>query len=82
MTTILAIDDEPNNLKLIQMYLADTDYRIMTALNGAEGLQVLSQHHDHVDVILLDRMMPVMDGMEFMVKLRENDTFTHLPVIM
>lgn len=82
MTTVLAIDDEPNNLKLIQMYLADTGYRVLTALNGAEGLRVLSQYHEQIAVILLDRMMPVMDGMEFMARLRENETFVHLPVIM
>ena len=82
MTTILAIDDEPNNLKLIQMYLADTNYQLLTASNGFEGWQVLTQCHDTVDVILLDRMMPVMDGMEFMKKLRQQDEFVHLPVIM
>ena len=82
MTTVLAIDDEANNLKLIQMYLGDTGYRILTANNGVEGWDVLMQHREQIDVILLDRMMPVMDGMEFMVNLRQQEEFVHLPVIM
>lgn len=82
MTTLLAIDDEPKNLKLIRMYLADTDYTVLTANNGAEGWKVLTEASPPIDVILLDRMMPVMDGMAFMLKLRAHPDFAHLPVIM
>ena len=82
MTTVLAIDDEPKNLKLIQMYLADTGYKVLTADNGVEGWNILTQEREQINVILLDRMMPVMDGMEFMVNLRKQEEFVHLPVIM
>ena len=82
MTTVLAIDDEPKNLKLIQMYLADTGYKVLTADNGVEGWQHFTQEREQINVILLDRMMPVMDGMEFLVNLRKQEEFVHLPVIM
>jgi CheY-like chemotaxis protein/anti-sigma regulatory factor (Ser/Thr protein kinase) len=82
MTTLLAIDDEPKNLKLIRLYLADTDYTVLTAVNGEEGWKTLTETQPPVDVILLDRMMPVMDGMEFMSRLRANPEFAHLPVVM
>lgn len=82
MTTILAIEDESQNLKLLQKYLIDTSYTLLTAGNGAEGWEVLTQHRDVIKVILLDRMMPVMDGMEFLMKLKQEKPFPHTPVIM
>ena len=82
MITLLAIDDEPKNLKLLRMYLADTGYTVLTASNGAEGWRVLTEAPFPIDVILLDRMMPVMDGMTFMTMLRAHPEFAHLPVIM
>ena len=82
MTTILVIDDEPENLELIRRFLERTDYQILTARHGAEGWVLLMQHADTVKVILLDQMMPVMTGMEFLAKLQQEPSFAHLPVIM
>lgn len=83
MTTLLAIDDEPKNLKLLRMYLAETNYTVLTAANGEEGWALLTAAPaPAVDVILLDRMMPVMDGMAFLLKLRAEPRFATIPVIM
>ena len=82
MTTILAIDDEPQNLRLLQLYLSDTDYTVLTAENGSEGWKLLVTYGDRVSVILLDRMMPVMNGMEFLARLKKDADFAHIPVIM
>lgn len=82
MTTILAIDDEPKNLKLIQLYLMDTGYEILTATSGVEGWELLTQCDTGVDVILLDRMMPIMNGIQFMEKIKQEPAWTHIPVIM
>ena len=68
--TILAIDDEPRNLRLIERYLCDTNYDLLTAKDGVEGWDMLQRNADKVDVILLDRMMPNMDGMAFMQKIK------------
>lgn len=82
MTTILAIDDEPLNLRLIERYLSDTDYMLLTASNGAEGWDLLIQQRDTINVILLDRMMPIMDGMEFLRRIKQDETLAYVPVIM
>jgi CheY-like chemotaxis protein/anti-sigma regulatory factor (Ser/Thr protein kinase) len=82
MATLLAIDDEPTNLKLLRRYLAETDYTVLTAANGEEGWALLTTAAPPVEVILLDRMMPGMDGMAFMDTLRADPRFAAIPVIM
>lgn len=82
MSTILIIDDEPQNIRLIQRQFADTNYTFLTAENGAEGWNILTQYSDRISVILLDRMMPVMDGMQFLAQLKQHPEFSHIPVIM
>lgn len=81
--TILVIDDEPVNQYLIQSYLEDIDlFKIITADDGVEGLTILEKEDENIDLILLDRMMPNMDGMEFMKRLKANPKFSSIPVIM
>lgn len=82
MATILVIDDESQNIRLLQRYLAETGHTLLTANNGADGWALLAQHGDAINVILLDRMMPVMDGMEFMALLKQEERFSFIPVIM
>lgn len=82
MTTVLAIDDEPRNLRLIQAYLADTEYQVLTATSGAEGWSILTQSNEAISVILLDRMMPGTDGIAMMDKLKHDENLAHIPVIM
>ena len=81
MYKILAVDDEPKNLKLIEAYLEDDDYEIITAANGVEGWKALNAN-DTFDLVLLDRMMPEMNGMELLAKIKSDDTLKTLPVIM
>ena len=59
---ILLIDDEDDILEFIRYNLEKSGYEVYTARNGAEGLQQAATHHPHL--ILLDVMMPVMDGIE------------------
>jgi DNA-binding response OmpR family regulator len=75
--TILVIDDKASVVRLLREYLAEHGYRIVSAPNGREALYVA--RHEKPDLILLDIMMPEMDGFEFMRTYRkERDT----PVIM
>ncbi len=75
--TILVVDDKKEMVALVQAYLAQEGYRVVTAGNGREALFVA--RHEKPDLILLDLMMPEMGGYEFMqVYRREADT----PVIM
>lgn len=79
---ILIVDDEPNNLRALQLDLEDTGYSILTANDGVEGWEILERENTKVTAILLDRMMPRMDGIQFMKKLKATPDFTNIPVIM
>jgi len=75
--TILVVDDTPGVVRLLREYLTEHGYRIVSATNGREALYVA--RHEKPDLLLLDIMMPEMDGFEFMKTFRkERDT----PVIM
>ena len=80
MPKILAVDDDNKNLLLIEGFL--DDYDITTASNGAEGWDILNKGTENFDLILLDRMMPVMNGMELLKKIKSDKTFKTIPVIM
>ena len=82
MAKILIIDDEPNNVQLLKMDLEDEGHDIVSGCDGVDGWRVLEEHGTSIRLILLDRMMPNMDGMEFMAKIKEHDTFKAIPVIM
>ena len=62
--TILVVDDEPRLVSLVEAYLTQSGYRVMTASNGREALSVAE--HQEPDLIILDIMMPEKDGYEFM----------------
>ncbi len=75
--TILVVDDKANMRTLIKDYLLEKDFRVVTAENGREALFVA--RHEKPDLILLDIMMPEMDGYEFIPAYRkESDT----PIIL
>jgi len=75
--TILVVDDEKRLVSLVESYLAQEGYRVVSANNGVEALPVAS--HEKPDLIILDIMMPEMDGYEFMRQHRkEQDT----PIIL
>ena len=74
---ILAIDDQPGILKVIEMELTEHGFRVLTATNGREGLAVAEQHRP--DLVLLDVVMPEMSGIEVLRELRER---SNVPVIL
>ena len=75
--TILIVEDDVNIRELLQLYLAQEGYRIETAQDGADGLRTFKRAHP--DLVLLDLMMPVMDGTQMIRELR---TFSNTPVIV
>lgn len=82
---ILAIDDELNNLEIIEEFIKlnpEIEHKIIKCQNGQEGFDVLMEEQHHIDVILLDRMMPIMDGVEFLKKLNNYPELKKIPVIM
>ena len=78
--TILVIDDTPQNVTLLEDVLTSKGYIVITASCGKEGLQAIQQHSP--DLILLDIMMPDMDGYEVCHKIREMEGQKLTPVVM
>jgi CheY-like chemotaxis protein len=78
---ILAVDDEAFNLDILSEYLDADGYEVILACNGVEALEKLEAHED-IDVIVLDRMMPLMSGMEFLAVIKPQERFLSIPVIM
>ncbi|MDJ0782516.1 MAG: response regulator [Desulfosarcinaceae bacterium] len=77
---VLVVDDEPKNVKLLTAKLADQSYTIKAAFNGAEALEMVHRHSP--DLILLDVMMPGMDGYEVTQQLKQNEATKAIPIIM
>jgi DNA-binding response OmpR family regulator len=77
MNKILIIDDDARLVKNVETYLADFDYHIEGALNGMEGLEKVKSFHP--DLIILDLMMPKMDGLEVCREIRKDN---QVPIIM
>ena len=80
MTTLLLVDDEPMNRDALQRRLVRSGYRVLTAESGAQALEAVGAHH--VDLVLLDVMMPGIDGIETVRRLRQSRSVSELPVIM
>ena len=79
-STILVVDDEPQGLQLLQTVLATEGYNIISAEHGAQAL-VLA-YNNRPDVILLDVMMPDLDGFEVCRRLRADETLRHVPILL
>jgi len=77
---ILVVDDQPQNIELLEAYLVPQGYEIVTAANGEEALGKLSGNQ--IDLLLLDVMMPGIDGFEVIRRVRQDDTHRLLPIIL
>jgi len=77
---ILVVDDDPRLLHIVQMYLAIEEFDVITALNGEEGLRHVEA--DKPDLVILDIMMPGMDGIEMCRRIRTNPETAAIPVLM
>jgi DNA-binding response OmpR family regulator len=78
---ILTIDDQDEDLEIMNHILHKQNYETVSAANGIEALEILEKDQNF-DVILLDRMMPKMDGITFLRRIKENAELHNLPVIM
>jgi len=76
---ILVVDDNPQNIQFLGSLLMGQSYEVGVAQNGLEALKFLDERIP--DLILLDIMMPEMDGLEFCTILKNKDTLSHIPVI-
>jgi adenylate cyclase len=79
-STVLVVDDQPQNRRLLQAVLEPHGYRVLPAASGPEALDILSGAD--VDLVLLDILMPAMDGYEVCRRIRATSDTAYLPVIM
>lgn len=77
---ILVVDDDPDDLKMISMILGPEGYQVVTAENGREALQKVEA--EDPDLIILDVMMPELDGFAACAKLKSSPDHKGIPVIL
>jgi two-component system, chemotaxis family, chemotaxis protein CheY len=80
--TILIVDDSLDHQELLRMILEGEGYRVASAYNGKEALEVLLNNDQRFCMILLDLMMPLMDGPTFRKNQLENEKISAIPVII
>lgn len=77
---VLIVEDDNDFQDIYQLYLQGESFKVLTALNGKEAMAVLEK--ETPDLIILDLIMPVMDGEEFYVWLRAQEKWHRIPVII
>ncbi len=78
---ILVVEDDAFNLDILRFHFARAGSEVIPATDGLIALERLEEHRD-VAVIVLDRMMPNMDGMQFFNAIKDNPCYRHIPVVM
>ena len=79
--TILVVEDMAINRAILNKLLC-SHYRVKSAVNGQEGYELLQAEHAQIDLVLLDLMMPVMDGFQFMELLTHDRVLSKIPVVI
>lgn len=80
--SLLVLDDEPLNLEIIGEYLSDSNYQITFFEDPELAWQTLSERPYDFDVVIMDRMMPKLDGLSMLKLIKADGRMKHLPVIM
>ncbi len=81
-TTILAVDDKQTNLLMLETMLQAEEYQVVTANDGVEAWERLQQEGARFQAVLLDRIMPNMDGLQVLEKMKGDPNLKNIPVIM
>ena len=77
---VLVVDDILPNVKLLEAKLMSEYYDVLTATSGAQALEKIE--HENPDIVLLDVMMPGMDGFEVCTTIKKNPLLAHIPIVM
>ncbi len=78
---VLVVEDEPSNREIAEIILTSAGHRVFTAADGQEALRFLFDGAQPVDVVLMDILMPVMNGLEATAALRADPRTRDLPII-
>lgn len=79
---ILSVDDSTATRHFIKKAIDVIGFEFLEAADGEEGMKVVERENGQIDLILLDRHMPVMDGIEMLQALKSNDAYKNIPVTM
>ncbi|MGK0290168.1 MAG: CheY-like chemotaxis protein/anti-sigma regulatory factor (Ser/Thr protein kinase) [bacterium] len=80
--TLLVVDNNLPNQKLLSLILGEHNIHIISATTGAEALNILEKSSKKIDMIILEWMLPGMDGLSLLRKIKDNDQWHDLPVLM
>jgi CheY-like chemotaxis protein len=80
MTSILVVDDEPNNQRILNYTLRKAGYETFSVSNGEAALKLLAE--TSIDLAILDVAMPIMDGLTLLKHIRTDPKFTNLPIVI
>jgi CheY-like chemotaxis protein len=80
MATILVVEDEFGITEVLQSALADAGHVVVTAINGKQGLELLKEKRP--ELIILDYMMPVLDGLGMLRAMRDNPEYCDIPAVL
>ena len=80
MSLVLVVEDEPGIAELFDAALTDEGYRVLTAMNGKQGLEALAR--ERPDLVFCDYMMPVMDGAAMLGAMAAEPALQGIPVVM
>ena len=78
--TVLVVDDDPDIAQLVRMQLENNGYRVLTASRGHKALEMVRT--DEIDLIVLDRILPDMDGLDILDELKGAPSYATIPIIM
>jgi len=76
---ILIVEDNPLNMRLIEMVLKSKSYTLLKATDGEEALDIATR--ERPDLVLMDIRLPKVSGLEVARRLKENPAFSHIPII-
>ena len=80
MPRVLVVDDDPGILKLVERALGSRGYQVLTADSGTEGLNQI--HSQKPDIVILDKVMPDIEGFEIARRLRRDPDLAHIPIVI
>ena len=79
---ILIVDDDSSNLELLEQILLKSNHKVLCADTGENALKILQEEQSNVDLILLDLIMPGMNGIELLEKIKLDQHYQNIPIIM
>jgi len=79
---ILIVDDEEDIVNLTEKFLQLENYETLTCSSGSEALQIVEEKHEDIALVLLDIMMPNLNGYEVLQKIKSNEKFNHILVVL